>query len=84
MTVEDQLVSQEGMRLVVSICLVLFYACNGMVGSRDTLWFQGALNMLIGLFRKYGLVENVAKSKSMTCQSGTLRSWISEESVGQQ
>ena len=40
--------------------------------------------MLIGLFRWYGLVANVEKSKAATCQPGTLRYRILEEAVGQQ
>ena len=52
------------------------------MGSRDTEWIQGALNVLINIFCQYGLVENLAKSKAMTCQPGTLRHRMSEEAVG--
>ena len=52
-----------------------------MVGSRDLEWIQGALNVLIRLFRWYRLLANVAKYKAMTCQMGTRWSGISDESV---
>ena len=39
--------------------------------------------MLIGLFQWYGLVDNVEKSKAMTCQPGTLRYRMLEEAVVQ-
>ena len=53
-------------------CLVIFYADDGMVGSRDPEWIQGPLNVPIDLFRRYRLVANVAKSKAMTFQTVTL------------
>ena len=37
------------------------------------------MNVLVGLFRRYGLAANVAKSCTMTCQPGILRLGISEE-----
>ena len=60
----------------------LLYADDSMVGSRDLEWLQGALNMLIRLFHRYRLVENVIKYKAITYQPGTLRSGMSEEAVG--
>ena len=82
LTVEDQLVAQEGLVLAVVRCLGLFYEDNIVMGSRDPEWLQGALNVLIGLFRRYGLVVNSAKSKVMTCHPGKIRSRILEEAVG--
>ena len=81
LTVEYQLVTQEGLGLVVGRCLVLFYAYAGVLLSRVPEWIQGGLNMLIGLFLRYGLVLNVAISKAMTCQPDTLRSRMLEEEV---
>ena len=80
--VEDQLVAQEGLGLVVGKFLGLFYASDGMVGFLDPEWLQGDLNMLIGLFRRYGLVVNITKSKAMTCQLSTLRYRMLEEEAG--
>ena len=67
---------------MVGSCLGIFYDDNAMVGSRDLDWIQGALHVLISLLRRYGLVANFVKLKSMTCQLGTLRSGMSEEAVG--
>ena len=78
---EDQLFSQEGLGHAVRRCLGLFYNNNGMVVSRYTEWFKGALNMLIFLFRWYKLVVSIANSKAMECQLVILRSRISEEAV---
>ena len=37
------------------------------------------MNVLIGLFWRYGLAASVAKYKTMTCKPGALRSGMSEE-----
>ena len=37
------------------------------------------MNVPVGLFRRYGLAANVAKSHTMMCQPGALRSGVSEE-----
>ena len=51
-----------------------------MVGYRDYNWLKHSMNVLIGLFQRYGLAANAAKSHTMTCQPGTLRFMMSEES----
>ena len=42
MTTDYQLVAQDGMRLAARGCLVLLYTNNGVVGSHDPEWIQGA------------------------------------------
>ena len=81
LTVEDKLVTHDELVLAVGHSLGLFYTGNDMVGLRDTEWLQEALKVIIGLFRQYGLVTNVSKSKSMTCHLGEIRSGMSEEAV---
>ena len=49
-TVEDQLVTHEGLGPAVGRCLGLLYAYDGVVGSEDTEWLQGAPNVIINLF----------------------------------
>ena len=70
------------MGLNVGRCLIVFYAKNIIVGARDLEWLQNTLNFLNGLFRQYGLVKIVTKSRTMTCQPGAVRLSISEEAVG--
>ena len=82
MMLGDQLVAHEVLVFVVGRCMGLLCADNCVLGSQDTEWLQGAMNVLIVLFIWWGLVVNVAKSKAMTCQPGTLRSGVSEEFVG--
>ena len=84
MVLEDKLFTHDGMELAVGQCMWIFYTDDGLVGSQDLEWLQGSLNGLIGLFRQYGLVVNIVKSKSMTCHPGEIWSGISEDSVGRQ
>ena len=49
-TVDDQRVAHDRMREAVGRCLGVFYADDGMVGSRDSEWLQHLMNILVGLF----------------------------------
>ena len=81
MTVEERRVAHDGMGETVGRCLEVFYAENGMVGSRDLDWLQHVTNALVGLFRRYDLASNVAKSLTMTFQPGALQVGMLEESM---
>ena len=83
MVVEDELFDHGGLGLAVVRCMGMFYMYDGLVGLRDPEWLQGALNVIIGLFQKYGLVANVAKSKAMICQPGEIWFGMPDEAVGQ-
>ena len=72
LTVEYQLVSQEVLVLAVGRCMGLFYDDDGVVVLCNLEWLRVNLNVLIGPFHQYGLVANIAKSKAMICQPGTL------------
>ena len=79
--VEDQRVVHDGLGDTIGRFLGVFYANNAMVGSRDSDWLQHATNVLVGLFRRYSLGANVAKSRTMTFQNGALRAGMSEEAM---
>ena len=49
----------------VGWCLGVFYADDGMVGSQDLEWLQYLMKILVGLFQRYVLVANFAKSCRM-------------------
>ena len=78
-TVEDQRVSHDGLGDTGRWCLGVFYANDGMVVSRDPNCLQHAMNVLVCLFRMYGLAANLSKSHTMTCQPGILRPGMLEE-----
>ena len=81
MIVKDQAVAQEGLGLNVGRFLRVLYADEGMIGAQDSEYIQNALNVLIGLFWRYGIVANIAKYRTITCQPRTLQSGMSEEAV---
>ena len=57
----------------------MFYVNDGLIGSQEPDCLQWPLNALIGLFRRVVLMANIVKSRTMTCQSGAIRTGMSEE-----
>ena len=55
------------------------YEDDGMTGSRNQEWLQGTINVIIVLFRRVGLMENIEKSKTMTYQPGEIRMGMSDK-----
>jgi hypothetical protein len=53
--------------------LVAFFVDNGLVGSRDPIWLQSAMDVLITLFEGIGLQTNPDKTKVMMCVSRNIR-----------
>ena len=47
MIVEDQRVAHDGMGEAIEHCMVVFYADERMVGSRDSEWLQFWMNVLV-------------------------------------
>ena len=81
MMVEDHRVAHDGLGETFGRCLVVFYTDDGMVRSCNSDWLQNAMNVLVGLFIRYGPAANVAKSRTMTCHPGELRAGMSEEAM---
>ena len=82
LTVEDEQVTHEELGMVAGRCMGVFNADDGMLGSRYPEWLQGAINVLIRLFRRVLLMENIAKYKTTTCQTGEIFTGMSEEEFG--
>ena len=59
--------------------IVAFFVDDGLVGSRDPVWLQGALDVLVTLFESIGLRTNPDKTKVMTCVPGNIRVAHTEE-----
>ena len=64
--------------------IVAFFVDDGLVGSRDPVWLQGALNVLVTLFESIGLRTNPDKMKVMTCVPGNIRVAHTEEAYHMQ
>ena len=79
LTVEDKRADLDGVGENVNICLGVFHANDNMVGYIDSNCLKHSMKILIRIFRRYGLAANIAKSHTMTCQPGALRSGMSEE-----
>ena len=81
MTVEDKKVAHDGLGETVWQCLRVFYAKYDMVSSHNSDWLHHSMNVLVGLFIRYGLAANIAKSHKMTCHPGALQVGMLEEAM---
>ena len=70
LTMEDKSTNHEVLGMAVRSCMGVFIVDFGMVGLREPELLQGAINVFIRLFRRVGLMENVATSKTMMCPPG--------------
>ena len=73
----------DGLGLTVRERLPLFYADDGFVGSRDSVWLQQALDVLLSLFRREGLEANIRKNESMTFFPGHITTGLSNRACEQ-
>ena len=62
-------------------CVVVFYEDDGVVGLCDPDWLQHVINVLVGLFRRYGMAANVEKLCRMTCEPVALQAGILEQAM---
>jgi hypothetical protein len=53
--------------------IVAFFVDNGLVGSRDAIWLQSAMEVLVTLFEGIGLWTNHNTTKVMTCVPGNIQ-----------
>ena len=78
---EEESIIHCGLGIEVGIIMVVLYADDSLVGSRDLVGLQAALNVLIGIFCRVILMAHIAKSKTMKCQTGAICTGMSEEAV---
>jgi hypothetical protein len=62
-------------RVFSEVCreIIAFFVNNRLVGSRDHVWLQSAMDVLITLFEGICLRTNPDKTKVMTCVPGNIR-----------
>ena len=72
-------VTCNGLGDLVAEILVAFYVDDGLIASRDPVWLQESLDILIGLFEQIGLFTDAAKTKAMICIPGRIREGKTEE-----
>ena len=76
LTVEEKSAIHYGLRMAVGRYIGVFYTDGGIIGLKEPEWIQGAINVLIGIFQRVGLMANVTKSKTMTDQTGVIHIWM--------
>ncbi len=71
-TIDEE--AAHGEFAVVCREIVAFFVDNQLVGLRDPIWLQRALNILVTLFESIGLRTNSDKIKVMMCVLG--KNWV--------
>jgi hypothetical protein len=68
-------------RVFSEVCreIIAFFVDNGLVGSRDHVWLQSAMDILVTLCEGIGLRINLGKTKVMTCITGNIQVAHTEE-----
>ena len=77
--VEEKPATHEGLGTTVRLCMGVFDADDSMIGSREPECPQGAINVLIRLFRRFGLMDNVKKFNTPIYQPREICMGMSEE-----
>ena len=72
--------AKNGVAEMARTFIVLFYVDDGYIASRDPVFLQTCLDILVGIFERVGLFTNVKKTKAMTCLPGKIRYSLSKES----
>ena len=49
-----------------------FHADDGIIASTNLLWLQWSFDVLIGLFERFVLQTNMARTVEMVCQPGKI------------
>jgi hypothetical protein len=70
LVVNDGSDADTGLGLTVNERLVLFYADDGLIASRNSEWLQMAIQSLSELFERVGLRTNTTKTETMNCTPG--------------
>ena len=63
--------------MVVGRCMGVFDADDGIIGSREPEWIQGAMNVLIIISRSVSLMAYVESSNTATYYTGEIHTCMS-------
>ena len=81
MKVEDQRVAHNGLGETFWRCLGVFYSEHDVVVSCESDWMENTTSVIVGLFRRYSLATNIAKSRTMPFQPSALQAGMLEEAM---
>ena len=65
-------VGPDGFGYTVADKMTLFYAYYGLIESTNPVWLQWVFDILIGLFKRFGIINNMEKMVTMVCQHGPI------------
>ena len=72
----------DGFGYTVADNMILFYEYYGLIESTNPVWLQWVFDILIGIFERFGIINNMENMVTMVCQPGTIISQHSTASYG--
>ena len=72
----------DGFGYTVANKMKLFYAYYGLIDSTNSVWLQWVFYILIGLFERFGIINNMEIMVTMVCQHGPITRQKSSASYG--
>ena len=66
-------VEMSGIGAEIILFLVAFYAANGLIQSRDMALLQSSFDILVKIFERVGLSNNITKTVSVVSVPGKIR-----------
>jgi hypothetical protein len=77
---EDGDYKEEELAEFMTTFFAIFYVDDAYLASRDAVFLQHALNLLVHLFERVGLQMNTLKTQTTICTPGWIRTQLSPES----
>jgi hypothetical protein len=65
---DGHITSSDGGGAIRDDITAMMYIDNGLLASNQPDILQGGTNYLVDLFERVGLIANISKTKSMTCE----------------
>ena len=62
----------DGFGYTVADKMILFYAYYGFIDSTNLVWLQWVFDILIGIFERFAIINNMEKMVTMVCQPGPI------------
>ena len=61
-----------------------FYAYYSLIDSTNPVWLQWLFDIIIGIFERFGIINNMEEMVAMVCQTGTIARQQSSAAYGWQ
>ena len=65
----DKKAGPDGFGYTAADKMTLFYAYYGLIDSNNPVWLQWVFDIIIGIFERFGIINNMENMVTMVCQT---------------